>query len=130
MSISNKLQRMLGLEFKIVDVRVRMEPQLFHETNMLVFLLKLLLFLQLILIFAEVHDLADRRQSVWDYFDQISPFLLSDRYRLPWSHHSKLGTIIVDHADLFRAYLVVYTGSFTFDAGISYTVIDFFATSS
>ena len=123
--ICDELQRMLCLELEIMNVRVRVKSEFLHQAYVLVFLLYLLFFLKFVLVLPKVHHFADRRLGIWYDFNEISSLLLSKGQRFFRGHYAQLLTVVIDNADLYRAYLVVDAGAFTFDAVISYAVMDF-----
>ena len=120
---------MLCLKLEIMNVGVGMKAKLLDEAYMLMFLLDLLFLLKLVLVLAEIHNLTDRRHSIWHNFNKIFTLLLRYGQSISRSHYAKLLAVIVDYANLHCAYFVINAGTFTFDAGISYAVIDFCWTS-
>ena len=116
---------MLCLKLEIMNVGVGMKAKLLDEAYMLMFLLNFLFLLKLVLVLAEIHNLTNRRRSIWYNFNKIFTLLLRYGQRISRCHYSKLLAVIVDYANLHCAYFVINPGTFTFDAGISYAVIDF-----
>jgi hypothetical protein len=51
--------------------------------------------------------------------------LLGKCHCLSWGHYSKLLSVVVNDTDLRHTNIVVDTGTFTFNASISYVVIVF-----
>ena len=74
-------------------------------------------FLFLVLVLAEVHDPADRRNSRRRNFHQVESLLLGDRERLRRRHDAELLAGVVDHADFtdadsfVHAHAIVAAGS-------------------
>ena len=82
MSVRDELQRVFRLEFEIVNIGVRVEPEFLHQAHVLMFLLELFFLLKFVLILAEIHDLADGRHGIRNDFNEVFPFLLSDDHCL------------------------------------------------
>ena len=98
---------MTHLEFEVMVVGIRMEPEFLQERNVLVFPLKLIFLRLLILELSEVHDLADRWRRIRYDLDQVETPLSREFDCLRRTHKAKLPSII-DHANLGNPDIFIY----------------------
>ena len=106
----------LLLEVVIVHVDFRPELDLLDLDDALVLLGLASSFLLLVLVLAEVHDLADRGHCGWRDLDEVETFLLRNDQCLRWSHDAELFAGVIDHTDfadpdaLVGAHAIVTSG--------------------
>lgn len=124
-SILNECSRVSYLKVKIVRIRVWMETYLFDLSNVLVLLLELFLFRQLVFVFAEIHDLANRGIRSRHNLDQIQSLSHSDTDRLTRRENADLLSFFVNNPDLRRADFGIDSCSLLLDGRLSYRVSDF-----
>ena len=97
--VGEKALDVLLLEVVIVLIHLWTKLDLFDLDHALVLLRLAGALLLLILVLAEVHDSADRRDRSGGDLDQIEPLLLGDGQRGGRWHDPELLTGLVDHAD-------------------------------
>ena len=95
---------------EVVVVLIRVGSKLhFLYGDVLLMLFRFVKFLvQLVKVFAVVHDPANRRLCSGRYLNQVQATLLSDLYRLLWRHDSELLVLIVNDSDLSRPDALVH----------------------
>lgn len=116
---------MSHLELEIVSVCIGVKPDLLDLRDVLVFLLKLFLLGKLILVFAEIHDLADRRIRIGNDFNEIQGLHACPPDGLLCEQDTQLLPIGTDDPDLRGPDFCVDTRSLLFDRLDSYNVNDF-----
>ena len=111
-TILEKLDGVPGLEIEIVNISIRMKPELLQERDMLMSFLNLVLFCQLVLELPEIDDLDDGGVRIGDDLDEIGIPLSCEPHRGTRCHHTELTSMLVNDAHLRHADLFIDAGAF------------------
>ncbi len=111
MAFLDEAAGMSHLEFKIMRVRVRMESNFFDQCNVLMLLLEFLFLCYLILILAEIHQLAHWWIGIRYNLNKVESFADCQIVCFACRQDADLFPIIADNAYRWRFNLCVNPGS-------------------
>ncbi len=111
--------RVSHLEVKIVCIGLRVKPKLLQQGDVLVLLLDFVLLRQLVLVLAEVDDLADGGRGIGNNFHEVGFPLLGQADRGRRRHDAQLSAVLVDDAHFRDANFLVDAGTLLFADGYS-----------
>lgn len=106
-----KATRLLGLELDIVIARLRTHPN-FLQLNLMALLILGRLLLLLVFEFAVVKNSANRRTLIGRDFHEIEARIESEALSIGRGHHAVHHTVLINHANLRNANLLVDTMGF------------------
>lgn len=110
-ALAQKLQHRPHFDVIVMLVRTRTELDFLDLNNVLLFAGFCLTLLLLILEFAKVHDLADRRLRIRRDFDKVKPCLLGHSHGARRRHDAYVFAISTDQTDLGATDAVIHTGA-------------------
>src|SRR6056297_3515552 len=106
-ALFEKLHDIAHLDVVVVGVGVGAELHFLDLDGRLLLAGLALALLGLVLVLAEIHDLADRRRGVWRDLDEIEPRLLGHLHGAGRCHDTDIFTVCADEADFGGADTVV-----------------------
>ncbi len=107
-AILKKLEDIAHFDIVVICVRVRAELDLFDFNDFLLFARFAFAFLLFVFVFAEVHDLTDRRAGVGRNFNEVQPRVVGHVQRPVRADNADILSICADQADLVGTDAVVY----------------------
>ena len=110
-AILQKLDGVFQLELKIVVVRLGTHPDTFQVAALLLLVGIAVLLGLFILMFAVIHDLANRWRGSRGHLDQIQSALPRQGERISHGHYSVLHVLVIDKADVAHSNWKVTRGA-------------------
>ena len=100
-AILEELDRPMDLGIEVADADLRREADLLEGHRALLALGFLLPLGQLVLVLTEIEELDDRRRRHRGDLDEVEASFLRHLECLRRGHHTQLGTLFIDHPDLW-----------------------------
>ena len=110
-AFAQEFQHRAHLDIIVMLVRAGTKLDFLDFNDVLLFAGLSLALLLLILEFAEVHDLADRRFRIGRDFNQVKPGLLGLGHRAGWRNNANVFPVCANQANLGAANAVVHAGA-------------------